>query len=100
VGPVADQLAASLREAIRDGTASPDISPERVLAALGGRKNVRSIERAAGRILVTVDDAARVDDAALVRLGVRGVAPVSATSVHVLVAEPDALATRLEPMLA
>ena len=45
-----------------------------LLAALGGKANLRSVEGAANRILVGHVDAGRVDGAALAGLGVRGVA--------------------------
>ncbi|AHG92552.1 PTS system, N-acetylglucosamine-specific IIBC subunit (plasmid) [Gemmatirosa kalamazoonensis] len=66
-----------------------------ILAALGGPPAVRSFEAAGGRVLVTVVDGTRIDEAALRTLGVRGVARPSRTSVHLLHADPDALARAL-----
>ena len=67
-----------------------------VLAALGGRSNVRSIARAASRLRIGIDDAARVDRAALAAL-LRGVAVPRPDCVHLIVgpgAEAAAAALR------
>jgi hypothetical protein len=53
-----------------------------VMAALGGSSNVRSIAAAASRVRIAVEEAARVDRAALGAFGLRGVAvpaPVACT---------------------
>ncbi len=99
VGPVADQLAAQIRAALR-ATDGARISAAGLLAALGGRANVGKVEVAAGRLLVTVESAAKVDELALARLGVRGVAVNSPTSVHVLLSEPRSVASEVQSLLA
>ena len=63
-------------------------SSANLLAALGGRANVRAFESAPGRLLVTVADSRSVDGGALQQLGARGVALPSPHSVHIL--HPDA----------
>src|SRR6185436_9356998 len=63
VGPVADLLAGEIRNRMRSGALGA-ADADGVLAGLGGRANVRRVECAGGRLLVTVDDAARVDEGA------------------------------------
>jgi PTS system N-acetylglucosamine-specific IIC component len=106
VGTLADQLAGEIRGALH-GTASSAAAPgvaapalatpapdtlavqpvdaAALLAALGGRANVRGVEPAASRLRVSVGDAALVDRAAIRGLGLRGVAIPRAGCVHVLV---------------
>jgi PTS system N-acetylglucosamine-specific IIC component len=99
VGPMADQLASEIRAALRAGDGAR-LSATQLLAARGGRDNVGKVEAAAGRLLVSVESAARVDEQALARLGVRGVAVNSATSVHVLLPEPLSVASEVQSLLA
>ena len=121
VGPMADQLAGEIREALasmpKESLAAPDSrdtsgppSPSGVrapaavaeppanevlrglLAALGGRANVRSIEPASSRLRIGVASTGTIDGAALRKLGMRGVAIAAADCVHVIVG-PAAEAT-------
>ena len=75
-----------------------------MLAALGGRGNVRSVASAASRLRIGVADATRVDRAALGALELHGVALPRADCVHLIVgpqAEAAAAALRqLSPSLA
>jgi hypothetical protein len=71
-----------------------------MLAALGGKSNVRRIEQAGGRLVVTVVDPSRVDERALIETGARGVAIAGPSSVHVLHSDLDALERSLAPLLA
>ncbi len=100
VGPVADQVAGSIRAQLH---AAPQVSDApaggNVLAALGGKSNVRKVERGAGRLIVTVVDAARGDERALIEHGARAVAVAGPTSVHVLHGDVDALEGSLAPLL-
>ncbi len=123
VGPVADQLAGEIRALLRGadaGVATPapsgatlraaaavpaarraePVDATRLLAALGGRTNVRALEAVAQRLRITVEDAALVDAAALRDLGLRGVARPAPGVVHVLTG-PGAgeLATLVEHLL-
>ena len=98
VGPAAEQLAEAMRAALRGSTAAP-VSAEDMLEALGGRGNVRSVECGAGRLLVRVEDAGRVDERALERIGARGVARASKSSVQVLVAEAASIAGGITTLL-
>jgi N-acetylglucosamine PTS system EIICBA or EIICB component len=90
--PVPRPAAAQTREVARIDTAA-------LLAALGGRPNVTAIEAAAGRLRVSVSDAARVDAAALRVLGLRGVARAAPGVVHVLMAPGDAAGSLVEQLL-
>jgi PTS system N-acetylglucosamine-specific IIC component len=109
LGPIADQVAGEIRDAMRLGGASPHASrrdasrqdasrqdasrqdavrvPDTAaaLAALGGRRNVGDIECHAGRVLVRVADAKIVDESALRALGIRAVAHSSAGSLQLLI---------------
>jgi PTS system N-acetylglucosamine-specific IIC component len=111
VGTVADQVAGEIRSALHGAASSaavpgaavpgaavpsaavpaPDslaVQPAdaaALLAALGGRANVRGVEAAASRLRVSVGDAALVDRAAIRGLGLRGVAIPRAGCVHVIV---------------
>jgi N-acetylglucosamine PTS system EIICBA or EIICB component len=86
VGPVADQLAGEIRASL--ARAAPVLSRDDWLAALGGAGNVTNVEARAGRLLLTVQDARKIDAARLTALGARAVATPSERSVHVL--HPDA----------
>jgi PTS system N-acetylglucosamine-specific IIC component len=101
LGPIADQIAREMREVI---SASPPAvavvaveapkPPTRgdpafaaaVLAALGGAGNVGQVEAASNRLLVSLIDLAGVDEAALRKLGVRGVAHLAARRVQLILA--------------
>jgi N-acetylglucosamine PTS system EIICBA or EIICB component len=91
LGPIADQVAGEIREAVRAGIAIetpvapvvPDASA--ILAALGGLHNVHDLEVFAGRLLVRADRAELVDERALTRLGVRGIAYPVDGSIQLLV---------------
>jgi PTS system N-acetylglucosamine-specific IIC component len=129
VGPQADQLASEIREAMtsmpkeRPVAAASGVPPSRrtpseatataavpapakevlqgLLAALGGRKNVRSIEPASSRLRIGVADAGAIDSAAIGKLGMRGVAVAGADCVHVIVGPAaEAAAASLRQLLA
>jgi PTS system N-acetylglucosamine-specific IIC component len=59
-----------------------------LLAALGGRDNVVDLATAAGRLLIRTARPESIDESALARLGIRGIARVAADRVHLLVAGP------------
>ncbi|MGH8289353.1 MAG: N-acetylglucosamine-specific PTS transporter subunit IIBC [Steroidobacteraceae bacterium] len=119
VGPTADQLASEIREAMASmpsagptapasravpapppsGTRAAPAVPapakevlQGLLAALGGRANVRSIEPASSRLRIGVTNTRAIDSAAIRKLGLRGVAIPASDSVHVIVG-PAAAAT-------
>jgi N-acetylglucosamine PTS system EIICBA or EIICB component len=113
VGPTADQLAGDIRESMASlpqesatAAASPAVVTPRpaaeaatmpavaalptevlraLLAALGGPANVRSVEPLSSRLRIGIANPRAIDDAAIHRLGVRGVAIAAADCVHVIV---------------
>ena len=114
LGPIADQVAGEIRDAVRAGVAPlaaarqsavreaavredavrqdavreaavPIPDSSALMAALGGRRNVGGIECHAGRVLVRVADTKIVDEAALRALGIRGVARPAADSLQLLI---------------
>ena len=106
LGPVADQVAGEIRTALRSasmasvsaGSSSPiktvGNAPARpadaaaVLEALGGRDNVTGIECLAGRLAIRVGTATSIDEGALTRLGMRGVAYPNSAAVQLLTPGP------------
>jgi len=56
-----------------------------LLAALGGRTNVRAIEAASSRLRINIADASNVDQKAIAALGLRGVALAAPNWVHVII---------------
>ena len=96
LGPIADQVAGEMRTASRDlprtvasgpitsGTGGHDA--QAMLAALGGHGNVRKLETAAGRLLISTVRPELIDEAALRLLGIRGIARPVGLAVQVLVA--------------
>ncbi|HEY6139315.1 MAG TPA: N-acetylglucosamine-specific PTS transporter subunit IIBC [Thermoanaerobaculia bacterium] len=89
LGPIADQVADEIRAQLRATAPRSAIAPEVIaglLAALGGRENVREIEAVAtSRLRVRVANATAVDTDAIASLGLRGIAQPTADRVHVLV---------------
>jgi PTS system N-acetylglucosamine-specific IIC component len=93
LGPIADQVAGEIRDAMRSASSRQDVEPvpnagpdaAAMLAALGGRRNVGDIECHAGRVLVRIADAKVVDEPALRTLGIRGVAHPIAGSMQLLI---------------
>jgi PTS system N-acetylglucosamine-specific IIC component len=78
----------------------PPADAAALLAALGGRANVRGVEAAASRLRVSVGDAALLDHAAIRGLGLRGVAIPRAGCVHVIVGPAaDATCAALKRLL-
>jgi PTS system N-acetylglucosamine-specific IIC component len=111
VGPTADALAEDIRRVSRRGQAQaegaeaeasspgPGLTPgqdfsegEQLLAALGGRGNVRAVHPAAGRVRIAVTDAARVQRDAIISLGLRGVALAKRDTLHILTGPGQAAA--------
>jgi len=107
LGPIADDVAREMREALGApspvalapaASAAPPLAaspadPARasaVLAALGGRANVRQVEAAANRLLVELSDASLLDPQALKSAGARAVARPAAGRVQLVMSEPAA----------
>jgi PTS system N-acetylglucosamine-specific IIC component len=100
LGPIADEVAREMRGAIgapviavaaavaattEAALADPNQAAA-VLAALGGRANLRYVEAAANRLLVELSDPGALDPAALRRAGVRAVAQPAPNRAHLLLA--------------
>jgi PTS system N-acetylglucosamine-specific IIC component len=62
-----------------------------LLAALGGRSNVRAVEAASSRLRINIADASIVDQPAIASLGMRGIALAAPNWVHVIIG-PEAAA--------
>jgi PTS system N-acetylglucosamine-specific IIC component len=109
LGPIADQVAGEIREAVSQAgpaenavratpgvgvadLAAPD--PEPWLAALGGRANMRDGGLCGSRLYLTLGDVALVDEIELGRLGVRAFARPAPATLH-LVIGPAASAVAL-----
>jgi PTS system N-acetylglucosamine-specific IIC component len=95
LGPIADQVAGEIRDALRSGAAAPAAPAATaphdaagLLAALGGRGNVIDLAAAAGRLLIRTARPDSIDEPALKRLGIRGVARSAADSIQILIAGP------------
>jgi PTS system N-acetylglucosamine-specific IIC component len=110
LGPIADQVAGEIRAALRapapsipaqspstsapppsiaapaPSIAAPAIDAPGLLAALGGRGNVVDFGTFANRLLIRSARPDRIDDAALGKLGFRGIARSAADSIQLLVA--------------
>src|SRR5258708_3290240 len=99
LGPIADQVAGEIRAALRSAPPAAPTPPQpqppaaahdapALLAALGGRDNVVDLATAAGRLLIRAARPERIDESALAKLGIRGLARSAADRVHLLVAGP------------
>jgi len=62
-----------------------------LLAALGGRSNIRTVEAASSRLRINITDPSRVDQPAIASLGLRGVALAAPDWVHIIIG-PEASA--------
>lgn len=126
VGPIADRLAGEIRDALaitpRDrapaqpsaavaqareegaALAAPSLEKpviQKLLQALGGRANVRSVEPASSRLRIGVASTSAIDSAAIRKLGMRGVAIAATDCVHVIVGPAaEAAGTSLRELLA
>jgi PTS system N-acetylglucosamine-specific IIC component len=115
IGANADQIAGEIRDALRAGAsastasdsaaaslpaaarvplsvpattteaASDPTAIQLLLAALGGRTNVRSIDVASSRLRISVLKSSEIDTNAIRSLGLRGVTVLSPECVHVIV---------------
>ena len=113
IGPIAEQIAGEMREALQHMPATAAPAPaaappaetpvpaapaleagciEGLLAAIGGRGNVREIVAASSRLRIAIADAGQVNREALQHLGLRGSAMVAPECLHVIIG-PAAVAT-------
>ena len=101
LGPVADQTAGDIRAWLAQGDApvagSNDdaFDVEALRAALGGTANIAKVEARDARVVVTLRDAARVDEGAVRVEGLRAWVRPAPGSVHLLHGEAARVAERL-----
>ena len=113
LGPIADQVAGDIRARLgvmRRNPASGPISSAtgsvthanidpalvaQILLALGGAANIKRVEGAAGRVMISVREANPVDEAALRALAARGIARPQPDSIHLLHSDAAALGKQL-----
>ncbi len=89
LGPVADQVAGEIREALRSQPpAAPPIDAPGLIAAVGGRGNVVEFATFANRLLIRTAQPEKVDVSALGKLGIRGIAHSAPHSIQLLVGGP------------
>ena len=120
VGPIADQVASEIRAQLpaaaakaarapqapvagtapsRSASQSPLPDGRALVEALGGAGNVAGVESVAGRVLVSVRERDRVNVRPLRALLERGAAVTAKSSVHLLHADSERLATHLRAAL-
>lgn len=102
VGPIADQLASSIRAGLRLPAGAVTRQPEeptreekradaspvtaaQLLESLGGFKNIREIRAAASRLCVSLHDDAAMSGDVEKLVGVRGIARPTKNSLHIIV---------------
>jgi PTS system N-acetylglucosamine-specific IIC component len=108
LGPIADQVAGEIRDAIRAGAGTHSTRPATpypdalaVLAALGGRQNVSDLEILGGRLSMRIADRKALDERVLMALGIRGIAHSTAGSIQLLISgAAEAWARPLRRLLA
>jgi PTS system N-acetylglucosamine-specific IIC component len=96
LGPIADQVAGEIRASLRG---KPPVADDAWLNALGGADNVEDVRQRSARLILSVADAAKLDETALERLGARAVTRSDGGRVHVLLDEATAesVAAALQP---
>ena len=99
LGPIADQVAGEIRATLRAApvaaaaaaaiaTHVPAVDAPGLLAALGGRDNVVDLATSSGRLLIRAARPEKIDESALSKLGLHGIARSAADQIQVLVAGP------------
>lgn len=97
LGPIADQVAGEIRASLRGKPAA--VADEAWLNALGGPDNVEDVRQRSTRVILSVADAAKLDERALKRLGARAVTRTDGGRIHLLLDEQTAegVAAALQP---
>jgi PTS system N-acetylglucosamine-specific IIC component len=89
VGTNADQVAGEMKAVLRAGglekTARATGVAAALLAALGGRSNIRTVETASSRLRINIVDTSVIDEPAMASLGLRGVVVPAPNWVHVII---------------
>jgi PTS system N-acetylglucosamine-specific IIC component len=96
LGPIADQVAGEIRASLHG---KPALADDAWFRALGGADNVEELRQRSTRLILRLADAAKLDEAALKRLGARAVTRSEGGRIHVLLDEPTAegVAAALQP---
>ena len=96
LGPIADQVAGEIRASLRG---KPQVVDAPWFRALGGADNVEALRQRSTRLILSLADASKLDEAALKKLGVRAVTLSGGGQVHVLLDEATAetVAAVLQP---
>ncbi|QUD88564.1 N-acetylglucosamine-specific PTS transporter subunit IIBC [Phenylobacterium montanum] len=115
VGPIADEVAREMRDSLGGLTlqAAAPVAPAQaaqpvrkldaapLLAALGGPSNLKAVTTCSSRLRLIVADIAAIDEAALRRLGSRGLVRPGNASLHVILGpDAEALAEALRNLVA
>jgi PTS system N-acetylglucosamine-specific IIC component len=121
LGPIADQVAGEIRDAIKAGgpqprklasnTEAPHEAPAApligmgpaaadLLSALGGPTNVSRPIASAGRLLIEISSRDRLDAEELGRLGVRGMAATGANRLQIILPGAEGVASELKALLS
>lgn len=102
VGTEADQVAGEIKAALRAAAASAGTNElTSLLAALGGRANVRTVETASSRLRINIVDFSRVDEIAISKLRFRGMAQAAPGWIHLIIGpEAAAAGASLRQLLA
>jgi N-acetylglucosamine PTS system EIICBA or EIICB component len=122
LGPIADQVAGSIRTRLKvvrgnadvptsvpvvaSDTAPPALANtivdpaqvKKIMAALGGSKNIAQIDSTAGRVLISLRQDAEMNKSSLRTLIARGIARPLPDCVHLLHADATALALQLKAL--
>ncbi len=91
LGPIADQVATDIRRALHEAPNArfdPQVARS-LVAALGGRQNIRELDASSTRVRIGLVDPKAVDERTLRSLGLRGVARPAPGRIHLLIG-PDA----------
>ncbi|HEY7007067.1 MAG TPA: N-acetylglucosamine-specific PTS transporter subunit IIBC [Sphingomicrobium sp.] len=96
LGPIADQVAGEIRASLHG---KPKVAEDAWFDALGGADNVEELRLRSTRLILSLVDAAKVDEPALLRLGARAVTRSDGGRVHLLLDQGDAesVAASLQP---
>lgn len=96
LGPIADQVAGEIRSSLHG---KPQLADDAWFGALGGADNVEELRQRSTRLILRLADAAKMDEAALKRLGARAITRSDGGRVHVLLDESTAasVAATLQP---
>lgn len=89
LGPIADQVAGEIRASLHGAPVKAGSGLE-WLSALGGAANIEEFQHRSTRLILRLADAAKLDPAALERLGARAITRSSGGRVHLLLDEAAA----------